>query len=314
LRFLDLATLEFAWRRAADVIRSSGVDVVYLNPCRFIQAPPVLEGGMPAALYFCDEPRLDDAGPEARSARNSLTNPIYAAIYARECRLDRRTTARSARLATNSRYTAAEIERTYGRTATVVKMGVASAFRAQTAAAQSDRFLLSVGTLIPTKGHDLVLRAAAASARHPDVVIVAPREGRQEAARLRAIAAQLGVDVSIQVGITDEELARLYASAFATLYLAAEEPLGLVALEAQACGCPVVVAAEGGLPETIVNGITGWQAPREAAVVASTLDRLADPSVRAKMSAAAKRHGRGYTWQASAAEVQRLLDEVHASG
>jgi glycosyltransferase involved in cell wall biosynthesis len=312
-RFLDLATLELAWGRAAQAIRSSGADVVYLNPCQYLQAPPVLQDGGPPALYFCDEPRIGHAEPEARATRNSLTNPLYAAIYARECRLDRRTTSRACRLATNSRYTAAEIERVYGRTATVIKMGVAEALLQRTPAAPSDRFLLSVGTLIPTKGHDLVLRAAAVAAARPRVQIVAPRPAPREEARLRVLAEQLGVDVAIRVGITDGELAGLYASAYATLYLALREPLGLVALEAQACGCPIIVAAEGGLPETIVDGITGWQVPRDPAMVASMVDRLADRELHQRMSAAAREHAKGYTWEASAAQVESLLAEVRMS-
>jgi glycosyltransferase involved in cell wall biosynthesis len=313
VRYLDLAALELAWRRAAHAIRSSGADVVYLNPCQYLQAPPVLQDGVPPALYFCDEPRLGPTEPEARATRNSLTNPLYVAMYARECRLDRRTTSRACRLATNSRYTAAEIERVYGRTATVIKMGVAEALLQHTPAAPSDRFLLSVGTLIPTKGHDLVLRAAAVAAARPRVQIVAPRPAPREEARLRVLAEQLGVDVAIRVGITDGELAGLYASAYATLYLALREPLGLVALEAQACGCPIIVAAEGGLPETIVDGITGWQVPRDPAMVASMVDRLADRELHQRMSAAAREHAKGYTWEASAAQVESLLAEVRMS-
>jgi glycosyltransferase involved in cell wall biosynthesis len=312
-RFLDLATLELAWGRAAQAIRSSGADVVYLNPCQYLQAPPVLQDGVPPALYFCDEPRGVDAYPETRATRNPRTNPLYAALYARERRLDRRTTSRARRLATNSRYTAAGIQRAYGRTATVVRMGVAESLLKHTPAPRSDCFLLSVGTLIPTKGHDLVLRTAASAAVRPPVQIVAPRPGPREEARLRVLAEQLGVDVTIRIGIADGELADLYASAHATLYLACAEPLGLAALEAQACGCPVIVAAEGGLPETIVDGTTGWQVPRDPAIVASMVDRLDDGELRARMSVAAREHANGYSWEASAAHVKSLLDEVRVS-
>lgn len=313
LRFLDQAVLELGWRRATDAIRVARPDVLYLNPCQFLQAPPVLRAEVPPAVYFCDEPRLHHAEPEVREARNARTTWLYTPIYARACQLDRATTARASRVATNSRYTAAEIERVYGRQATVVALGVSEAFRRHAPIASEGRFLLSVGSLIPTKGHDLVLRAAAVAKGRPRVVVVASREGAGEDVRLRALARELGVEVTIRIGISDGALARLYAGAHATLYLAQHEPLGLAALEAQACGCPVVVAEEGGLPETIIDGVTGWRAPRDPARVASIVERLADSELRGRMSAAAREHGMSYTWDASAAHVERLLAEVGAS-
>jgi glycosyltransferase involved in cell wall biosynthesis len=154
----------------------------------------------------------------------------------------------------------------------------------------------------------VVLRAAALTAARLPVQIIAPRADRHEEARLRALAEELGVNVEIRVGISDGELADLYASAVATLYLASLEPFGLVALEAQACGCPVIVAAEGGLPETIVDGVTGWKAPRDPATVAAMVDRLDDRRLRERISTAAREHARRYTWEQSAAQVEGLLE------
>jgi glycosyltransferase involved in cell wall biosynthesis len=313
-RYLDLAALELAWRRAARTVRRLNVDVLYLNPCRYLQAPPVLFDGAPPALYFCDEPRRVDAEPEVRATRNRLTNPFYGPMYARERQLDRATTARVTRIATNSRYTASEIERVYHRQATVLTMGVPSALLQPLNVAAAGRFLLSVGALIPTKGHDLALRAAAASAARPPVRIVAPRPAPPEQARLQALAYDLGIDATIQVGISDAELQALYTTATATLYLAEREPLGLVSLEAQACGCPVIVAAEGGLPETIVDGVTGWQTPRDPAAVAAFVDRLTDRAVRDTMGAAARTRAQSWSWKASGAEVESLLAEVVGAG
>jgi glycosyltransferase involved in cell wall biosynthesis len=305
LRYRDLVMLIRAWREAAKRIRASGADVVYLNPCRYLQAPPVVLDDIPPALYFCDEPRRVDADPGARSARRSLTRPVYAPANATERRLDRTATRRAYQLATNSRYTAAEIDRVYGRKATVLTMGVADAFIAHQPKAVPEPFLLTVGALIPTKGHDLVIDVAARVSR--PVVLVAPRPDPGEQARLGRLAKRLGVGLEVHVGISDAELAALYGTAYATVYLAKREPLGLVSLEAQACGCPVIVAAEGGLPETIIDGVTGWQTPRDGAAAAAFVERLADRTVRDRMAAAAREHARNWSWAASAAELGELL-------
>lgn len=310
LRYLDLIALEHAWRRATQAIWASRADVIYLNPCRFAQAPPVLSHTVAPAVYFCDEPRRVDAEPEVRATRNSLTNPLYAAIYARARRLDRATTAKAACVATNSHYTASEIKRVYGRDATVVRLGVAESLLQATHVAPPGRFLLSVGALVPTKGHDLVLRAASVIACRRPLQIVAPRSAPAEEARLHALARQHGVALSIAVGITDRELAGLYGAAHATLYLAEREPLGLASIEAQACGCPVIVADEGGLPETIVDGRTGWKVRRDASAAAQVVDRLEQHALREEMSAAARRHAKTWTWGASVAQVHGLLTEA----
>jgi glycosyltransferase involved in cell wall biosynthesis len=311
LRYLDLAMLERAWRHAAAHVISLRPDVIYLNPCRYLQAPPVLTSGSPPAVYFCDEVRRVDAEPGGTGSRNSLTLPFYVPLYERERRLDRKTATTAEVIATNSRYTATEIQRVYGRMATVVRLGVANALLAPS----PDRSpvgasLLSVGTLIPTKGHDLAIRAAARAHERPLVRIVAPRPAPGEEERLRALAVELGVAAEIKVAISDAELRDLYATATATVYLAEREPLGLVSLEAQAQGCPVIVAAEGGLPETIVEGVTGWSVPREPTAVASLVNQLSDVAVRARMSAAARDHAQTWSWQASAAHVERLIKEV----
>ena len=315
LRYIDLAMLERAWRRAAAHIISSHPDVIYLNPCRYLQAPPVLSSGGPPALYFCDEVRRVDAERGGTGSRNSLTLPVYRPLYERERRLDRKTATTAEVIATNSRYTATEIQRVYGRVATVVRLGVADALLAPSPdRASVGASLLSVGTLIPTKGHDLALRAAAMAHGRPLVRVVAPRPAPHEEARLRALAGELGVTAEIKVAISDAELRDLYATATATVYLAEREPLGLVSLEAQAQGCPVIVAAEGGLPETIVEGVTGWSAPREAAAVASLVNRLADGAVRNRMSAAARDHARAWSWEASAAHVEQLMSQIAGTG
>jgi glycosyltransferase involved in cell wall biosynthesis len=311
LRYFDLAMLERAWRQAAAHIVSSRSDVIYLNPCRYLQAPPVLSGDRPPALYFCDEVRRVDAEQEGRGSRNRLTVPVYAALYRRERHLDRTTSAGAELIATNSHYTAREIQRVYGRVPTVVRLGVADSLLAPSSAAVGPgESLLSVGTLIPTKGHDLALCAASLARTRPVVRIVAPRPAPREEARLYALARKLRVRAEIKVAITDTELRDLYAGATATVYLAEREPLGLVSLEAQAQGCPVIVAADGGLPETIVEGVTGWTTPRDPCAVAALVNRLTDGSDRSRMSAAARDHARKWSWKASAAHVERLMSGI----
>jgi glycosyltransferase involved in cell wall biosynthesis len=315
-RYLDLVALRAAWRSLSSEVMEMKPDVVYLNPCRYLQTPPIDPTLLRRAVYFCDEPRRIDYEADAAAHRNQWTRPMYSLLYRAERGLDRRAVERAAVIATNSRYTAGEIKRAYGREATVVRLGVADSLdRAQGADKEPGTrpFVLSVGTLLPSKGHRLVVEAAAISVLHPDVTIVAPRADLHFEQQLKARARELGVELTLRTGISDGALSALYRSAVATLCLARNEPLGLVSLEAQACGCPVIVAGEGGLPETIVEGVTGWSCERDPAVAAALIDVLADDLVRARVSSSARLHAESWTWESSTEGVEALLSLVAAA-
>jgi glycosyltransferase involved in cell wall biosynthesis len=311
LRYRDLAGLRRAWEEVAAAVGQVRPEVVYANPCRFLQAPPALLALRLPAVYFCDEPRRVDYEREAAESRSARTRLLYRPLYAAERRLDRAAVAASDRVVTNSRYTAAAIERCYGRAADVLPLGVSDAFRASP---RLPRHLLSVGSLIPDKGHELVLRAAALTTPRWPVVVVTPRDDPVERTRLERCAAALDVPLAVRIGISDEDLAHAYREAFATLYLARAEPLGLVSLEAQACGSPVVVAAEGGLPETVVEGETGFVVAREPGAVADRLEALADGGMRARIAHAAGQWGASHSWSRSAAALRLLLEAACEEG
>jgi glycosyltransferase involved in cell wall biosynthesis len=305
LRYVELSQLERAWRRVASAIEDSQADVVYANPCQFLQAPAALLTTTLPSLYFCDEPRASNA--DAAKTRNPLTRTLYARLHAAESRLDRAAVTQATALATNSGFTAHAISHAYGREATVLPMGIPPSF---TPSWEPAEHLLSVGTLIPDKGHDIVLRAASLARNRRPVVIVAPRDNHGEQRRLVGLAAQLGVVLRVRVGISDAELIRAYRQAHATLYLAREEPFGLASLEAQACASPVIVSAAGGLPETLRDGETGWAVPRVAAVVAAHLDLLDDPDLRLRMARSAASVAGEVTWARATNELERALENL----
>jgi glycosyltransferase involved in cell wall biosynthesis len=309
LRYFDLLVLLHTWRQAARRITALHVDVVFANPCQYLQAPAALLWTRLPTLYFCDEPRRVDYEAAAAASRSRRTAMLYAPLYQAQRWLDRRATTAATDLVTNSRYTMRLIHRSYGRHADVVPLGVPDSFRPGTAPG-SGGHVLSVGTLIPAKGHDLVLQACAMSKERRRVVVVAPRGDEQEEERLRRLAAGLLVDLDIRTRISDDELMMLYQTAQATLYLAEGEPLGLASLEAQACGCPVVVADEGGLPETVVPGRTGFVVSRDPRAAGQALDALADHTSREAMARAAAEHGGRASWGRSGEAIRERLEAL----
>jgi glycosyltransferase involved in cell wall biosynthesis len=142
--------------------------------------------------------------------------------------------------------------------------------------AQSRDYLLGVGRWIGYKNFDVMIEIAEASR----VPLVLAGSGPEET-ELRRAAAKASVPVSFEVRPTRERLRELYWGARALLY-PAHEDFGIVPVEAQACGTPVIGLNRGGLLETVVDGETGYlvsglaPAPYAAAVTrADGLSRTA---------------------------------------
>jgi glycosyltransferase involved in cell wall biosynthesis len=309
LRYLDTARLVRAWRAAASAVTRSRPDVVYANPCQYLQAPAGLLFTSQPSVYFCDEPRRIDYEPDAKATLNPTTRALYAPLRRAERRLDRVAVGRAGLILTNSRYTASGVRHAYGRDAQAIPLGVATRFH-PVSVADAAGHVLSVGMLIPSKGHDLVIRAAGRSATRRPVVIVSPRPDDAGRRWLEEVAREEGVELRIRVGISDDELRALYSGAFATAYMARAEPLGLASMEAQACGSPVVVADEGGLPETNEAGVTGLAVPRRVDELAAAFDALGDERRRDAMAESARLRGAKLGWQRSADAVVAALRQV----
>lgn len=310
-RHLDLAALVRAWWHLARTVDRAGCDVVLVHPCQYLQAPIGLRWMRAPTVYFCHEPRRVDYEPAASASVNRRTRQLYAGLHAAERKLDRIGTFAADRVVTNSSFTATRIQRAYGRTADPVPLGVAELFSETDTPERERTHLLSVGTLIPSKGHDLAIRSAGSAVRKLPLVVVAPRASPAEISRLERIARECAVDLELRVAISDEQLRDLYRGACATLYLSREEPFGLASLEAQACGSPVIVADDGGLPETMLDGETGWALPRQDTIaVARAIDALGDPALMRELSSCARAHARAHTWERSASYMQETLERA----
>jgi glycosyltransferase involved in cell wall biosynthesis len=311
-RYADLLSVGEAYRRLNAVIREHEPDVVWINPCHFLQAPLVTRDLARRTVYYCDEPRRIAYERQLQASVRPRSRIPYWPIR-RTCKqLDRRTATSVAIVATNSRYTADRIRSAYSRDARIVPCGVSACFRPPDGV-RSRSYLLSVGKLIPTKGHDLAITAAGRAGLNVPLVIASHASDPEEEARLYGLAGDAGVELTIRVGVSDEKLVELYQNALVTLYLALAEPFGLVSIEAQACGCPVIVSNEGGLPETIINGTTGWAVPRTIDAVAGALARVQSTDAPDDVEEAASRHAAHWSWDRSAQALRVLLEDVAGS-
>ncbi|GIH14094.1 glycosyltransferase [Rugosimonospora africana] len=209
-------------------------------------------------------------------------NPLLAAprrmLQAADVRLSRHVHAYAA----NSREVQARIRRYWKRDATVINPPVDVDFFATCPPEQRDaprEYLLGVGRWVPYKNFDLIV-AIAAEAGLP---LVIAGSGPMEA-RLRRLAAVAPVPVTVEVRPSRERLRQLYWGARALLF-PAHEDFGMIPVEAQACGTPVIGLRRGGLLETVVDGETGYLVdslePRPHAEAVRRLPDLATDRIRA---------------------------------
>jgi len=175
--------------------------------------------------------------------------------------------------------------------------------------------LLFVGRIQALKAPDVLLRAAALmGADVPDLQIVvlgAPSgSGLAEPDWLGALASQLGVDGNVRFvpPVERAAVADYYRAADLTVVPSYNESFGLVALESQACGTPVVAAAVGGLPTAVRDGVSGVLIDgHDPAIWAKVLaDLLLDPGRRAQLARHTRSHAENFSWA-------RTTEQLHAS-
>lgn len=179
-----------------------------------------------------------------------------------------------------------------------------------------ERVLLFVGRIQPLKGLDLAIRSLAEIDDGVLWVMGGPSgpEGPDELARCQKLAAELGVAdrIVIRAPVEHTRLVDYYRAADVCIVPSRSESFGLVALEASACGTPVVAASVGGLRSIVEDSVTGFlvegRDPLEWATSVALL--LDDPELAATMGMrAALRSGR-WSWCMTAARLRRLCSDL----
>ena len=218
-------------------------------------AKSVVVPGRARHVCYCHSPmryawdQFDSYFGEAQVGR--LRSRVLRPVLARLARWDRDTAGRVDRYVANSHYVAGRIRRYYNRGSTVVYPPVDTAFYRPDPARRPEPFFLVVSALVPYKRLDVAIRAGAAAGASLTIVGRGP-----ELARLRGIADTAGAQVEFAGWLEDDRIRDLYQRCRAVLMPGVED-FGMVPVEAQACGRPVVALAEGGALESVVDGVTG---------------------------------------------------------
>ena len=175
------------------------------------------------------------------------------------------------------------------------------------------RFLLAVGTIQPRKNLSNMARAVELLA---DVgiecpLLIAGKRGwmADEVTRDLAPARERGL-VRFLGFVPDTDLPALYSAATVVPFVSRYEGFGLPALEAMACGTPVVVSDRGALPEVAGDAAPAVDPDDPLAIANAVRPLLADEELHARAVAAGRLHAAQYSWRRTAKETLTVLREV----
>jgi D-inositol-3-phosphate glycosyltransferase len=185
---------------------------------------------------------------------------------------------------------------------------------------ENRRTLLFAGRIQPLKGVGMAVHCLAEldDAEATLMVVGGPSgpDGDEELARVRQLACDLGVAANVRFVPPQPHghLADFYRAADVCIVPSRAESFGLVALEAAACGTPVVAASVGGLRSLVDDGSTGFLVEgRDPAAYAAPVATLLDnPELAAEMGATASANSRRYSWSTTAARLRRLYGDLVA--
>lgn len=208
----------------------------------------------------------------------------------------------------NSYFSRENILRSYGVDSQVCYLGVDTNRFVDRKLTRED-FVVGVGALSSLKNAELCVEAMGELRRSygltPPLVWIANTLKTSYKKFLLDRAQRLGVHLIVKLRISEEELVKTLNKGALLLYAPRLEPFGLAPLEANACGMPVVAAAEGGVRETVLDEVNGLIAPSAPAALASKMFRLlSDRPYARRLGSQASDYVRT-TWDASTA-VSRL--------
>lgn len=180
-----------------------------------------------------------------------------------------------------------------------------------------------VGRIQPHKGPEVLIRATSELVKHSPLLrhklivnIIGGASGAntEEVDRLKELATWLAIDDVVRFAppVPRADLAQWYRAADLVVVPSYSESFGLVALEAQACGTPVVATAVGGLRTAVADGISGVLVDgHDPKAWSSVIVRLLqEPQRRVLLSMGAIEHASHFGWDATARGTLDIYDQV----
>lgn len=298
-------------KECADEINCGGFDVLFANACTFFRTTAIgryVE--IPKAIYLQEPYRwLYEAMPQlpwvalpapAKTwwlSRSYLLTFLKNLIEVQGLRVQVREEIQNAQafnlILVNSLFSRESVLRAYGLDAKVCYLGIDGELFKPTGVSRKN-IVVGLGGIYPGKGLERAVRAIGTIQKdgRPDLIWIGNFSDQGYQHEIETLATSLGVNFIPKVQITDNELVDFLNQAAVMIYTPVLEPFGFAPLEANACETPVVAIAEGGVKETIQDGINGFLINgNEPIIMGGAISRfLNDKELVCKMGKQARSH------------------------
>jgi len=317
-------------RRCAEEINEGGFDLLFANSSfyqavssigRYVRLPKVIYLQEPTREFFeaMPEPLWNALPPPAQS----YLSPVYMRDYLKDLiktqtwRAMLREEVRNAKAfdtaLVNSFYSRESIMRAYGLNAKVCYLGV-DVKKFVDLNLPRENYVVGLGAFVKLKNVEFALRSLAGipEPRRPRLVWIGNAADPLYLEAIKRLAAELKVDFEPLVKIDDDELVNILNRAMLMIYTSRLEPFGFAPLEANACGTPVLAIAEGGVRETIVDGVNGLLVDDDPRAMADAITRLSNDREYARCLGQMGRQQVAEKWsvEASVERLERRLSAV----
>jgi glycosyltransferase involved in cell wall biosynthesis len=281
IKKVSLRDLEKTEQNIAGVINNGNYDIVFSEQDQFTMAPFLLKYLKKPHVYYCQQPLRNDAISEVIFPRkeNNLLGSLKSLgsniVVKRGLNIDKTNSNYSKYTLSNSYFSRESILRMYGINSHVSYLGVDPEMFKPIEITE-ERYILSVGTFTPEKGHGFLVESLALidPEIRPKLIVVSNSSYSPWKTYLEKHATELNVEMEILSLINDDELAILYNQAELVVYPPYLEPFGLVPLESMACGTPVVAVKEGGVRETVIHKKTGLLIDRDEELFGEAITKM----------------------------------------
>jgi glycosyltransferase involved in cell wall biosynthesis len=324
-----MQAFEEACKQSAREIAAGDFDLLFANTAldyhvpyvmRHLRIPKVLYLQEPCRYMYEAQPILPwisqrrDSVTKTRSFRPMSTMGDYARLQALRSLAKREwVNARACdTILANSYFSRESIVKAYAVDAKVCYLGVDTSLF-QNLALERERFIVGLGSFHSIKGIDLAVKAVSLiSQPRPPLVWISNSGNEAYMSEVKQLASSLGVELRIRMAISDAELVSTLNKADLLICTSRLEPFGFAPLEANACGLPVVAVEEGGVRETIQNGLNGFLVEPEPEKIARAADRLLqNPGLARQMGDNAALHvQRNWSVEHSVDRLEAFLEQA----
>jgi len=310
----ELYRLHKMGKTIAQDIDNGDFDVVFVNPDRFTQSPLLLKYLKTPSVYLAHElfrgihEKLPGMGSIFNMVLRFFSYRFYFLKY-----LEKTCMKSATEILVNSNFSQKVLLETYGLKSIVCRMGIDHDYF-KPDEREKESIILNVGQLSPLKNQEFIIRALSGIKIETEftLIFVYDQESRKYRQYLKKLAQESGLKIMWKKKIPDENLIDLYRKSRVLAFAAIREPFGLVALEAMACGLPVVAVDGGGVAESVVHNKSGYlTAANEHDFSRAVLKILLDDKLGRQMGECARKNVIEYWgWDSSVSFLEKQLKKV----